>query len=135
MKRRLLLLSATTALVLVVVGYPALRLGGAQALAYAAVAAALCLVPSAGSLLWSSWALDAAPEQQLIAVLGGTGLRMAVVLAGGLGLYAWFGYFRDTSFWVWLLAFYLVTLATEMTLLLAGRVKTAHQGESALKSC
>jgi len=82
------------------------------------VAALICLVPSCLTLVWSRWALSRSPEQQLAAVMGGTATRMFLVLAIGSIVYLLIPSFRETAFWVWLLAFYLFTLTMEMTLLL-----------------
>ena len=98
------------------------RAAGDAAVIYAGTAVLLCLVPTTLTLLWSSYALKQAPEQQLAAVLGGTGIRMFGVLLAGFALFQWVSYFREyPGFWVWLLVSYLVTLALEMTILLAGR--------------
>jgi hypothetical protein len=49
-------------------------------------------------------------------VLGGTGLRLFFVLGAGLVLTGAVPYFQLQSFWVWVLVFYLFTLALEMLL-------------------
>jgi hypothetical protein len=86
------------------------------------VALLLCLVPTALTLVWAGWALRQKPEQQLAAVLGGTGVRLFVVLGAGLALTQWVPYYREQSgFWFWLLGCYLFTLALEMVLVLSGR--------------
>ena len=98
------------------------RDAGDAAVVYAGAAVLLCLLPTSLTLLWSSYALKQAPEQQLTAVLGGTGLRIFGVLLAGFALLRWVPYFREyPGFLIWLLVSYLVTLALEMTLLLAGR--------------
>ena len=60
------------------------------------------------------------PDQQLVAVLGGTGVRLFFVLGAGAAVGAWVPDFHGPGFWVWLLVFYLLTLALEVTLLLSG---------------
>ena len=99
---------------------------------YSGVAVLLCLLPSVGTLLWSLWAVEQGPAQQLATVLGGTGLRMGFVLLVGLALYAFVPAFQDRpSFWAWVLVFYLLTLALEMGLLLARpAAKDAHSPRS-----
>ena len=98
------------------------RAAGDAAVVYAGSAVLLCLIPTTLTLLWSSCALKQAPEQQLTAVLGGTGIRIFVVLLAGFALFQWVPYFREyPGFWTWLLVSYLITLALEMTILLAGR--------------
>jgi hypothetical protein len=88
---------------------------------YSLLAAGLCLFPTGATLLWSNWAWNQSPEQQLLVVLGGTGVRMAVVLGCGLALYSLAPYFQQQSFWLCLLVFYLFTLALEMVLIVKGR--------------
>ena len=101
------------------VSYLARLWWGHQAFVYSLVAVALCLVPMAATLLLAQRALRGSPEQQLLVVLGGTGLRMLVVLGAGLALYLLVPYFQEANFWIWILVFYLVTLALETGLMLA----------------
>jgi hypothetical protein len=82
------------------------------------VAALLCLVPTAVTLLWCDLVLGGSPEQQLAAVFGGTGLRMVFVVAVGMVLYFNFEAFNRTDFWLWVILFYLATLTLEMALVL-----------------
>ncbi len=127
MIRRLLILLCGTLAFWVVTVLPFRALSedsarGYAAVAYGGLAALLCLVPSVGTLLWSYWGLKQSPEHQLAAVLGGTGLRMAFVLAAGIGLYRNVPYLREyPGFWPWVLVMYLFTLALEMGVLLIGR--------------
>jgi hypothetical protein len=53
-------------------------------------------------------------------VLGGTGVRMAFVLGTALLLHFTVPSFQKQGFWVWLLIFYLFTLALEMVLIVKG---------------
>ncbi len=69
----------------VVVFYPARLLWGDSAVLFSAAACLLCLAPSAATLAWSQRGLQGLPEQQLLAVMGGTGLRMVFVVRGGHG--------------------------------------------------
>jgi hypothetical protein len=85
---------------------------------YSAVAVGICLVPTLVTLIWAGWALNQAPEQQLLTVFGGMGLRMVLVLGIGLTLYQWASTFQRMSFWIVILIFYLFTLALEVVLLL-----------------
>jgi hypothetical protein len=101
--------------------YPAHLLGGDAGLLYSAIAAALCLAPTAITLLWADWASQQSPEQQLTMVLGGTGVRMGIVMGIGLLLYLYLPYFQQPGFLLWLLAFYLFTLGLEMVLVVRGR--------------
>jgi hypothetical protein len=121
--RRLLLLLSGSLAFWVLAGIPARLLGGGDAaLAYSGTALLLCLIPAAITLAWADRALRGSIDQQLVLVLGGTGLRMVTVLGAAWGLYAWVPYYHgSTGFWIWVLAAYLFTLALEMTLVLAGR--------------
>ncbi len=91
-----------------------------------AVALAVCLVPATVTLAWSLWSLGKPPEQQVTAVLGGTGLRLFVVAGVAFACYQQVEFLRQDGayFWMWILVFYGVTLALEVVFLLravAGR--------------
>jgi hypothetical protein len=92
---------------------------------YSGTCLLLCMVPTDVTLWWGRRALAASPEQQLAAVMGGTGIRMFAVLVAGWLLWSKVAYYGDSSFWNWLLACYLFTLALEITLLLVGRPAAA----------
>jgi hypothetical protein len=113
-----LLFAGTLACWLVTV-FPARWLGDDSAVLFSATAALLCFVPAAATLAWGEWALKGQPEQQLLAVLGGTGVRMAVVLAAGLALYFLHPEFHYLRFWIWVIVFYLVTLGLEVGILVS----------------
>ena len=84
-----------------------------------AVAFAICLIPALLTLAWSLWALRRSPEHQLAAVMGGTGVRLAVVGAATVLLHSRFEYLRQTpGFLTWVLVFYLFTLGLEIAVLL-----------------
>ena len=104
---------------------------------YSGVAIALCLLPTTITLVWSVWGLRKSPEQQLAVVLGGTGIRMFVVLAVAYVLYGNVGYFQQhAGFWMWILIGYLFTLALETMLVLGGQPKTeatVSSGDSILR--
>lgn len=98
---------------------------GNAAMVYAGVAVLLCLVPACLTLIWASNALDKPPDQQLVAILGGTGLRLFGVALAGFALSWGVPYFQAyPGFLLWLAVAYLFTLGLEMTLLLAGRPLT-----------
>src|SRR5262249_40547460 len=63
----------------VVVVIPCRQFWGDTSAVYCTVALAICLLPALLTLAWSVWARGGPPEQQLVAVLGGTGLRLVVV--------------------------------------------------------
>jgi hypothetical protein len=119
-KKRVITLIGGSLLAWALLAYPARHLWGDSALVYSAVAVALCLVPTAATMLWAGWALRQSPEQQLVMVLGGTGVRMGVVLGAGLVLTSFVPFFGQQSFWLWLLLFYLITLTLEMVLVVGG---------------
>ncbi len=105
------------------------RAAGTAAVVYAGTATLLCLVPTSLTLVWGAAALRKAPEEQLVMVLGGTGVRLFGVLLGGFALFKGVPYFQAyPGFWAWLLVCYLFTLALEMALLLAGRPAGALSG-------
>jgi hypothetical protein len=81
------------------------------------VALGLCLVPALVTLAWTLRAGDA-PEQQLVAVLGGTGVRLVFALGGGLLLYHTLPEMFTNGFWLWLAVFYMFILAVETFLVL-----------------
>jgi hypothetical protein len=83
---------------------------------HTAVAALLCLVPTAATLLWCELVLGGSPEQQLAAVMGGTAIRMVFVVAAAMVLYFNFEDFHSGGFWIWVVVFYLATLVLETTL-------------------
>src|SRR5262245_3721221 len=115
MKQAALLAGCAIALGLAL-AYPAWLLGGESALIQEATALGLCMIPAVATSLWRAQSATASPEMQLMAVLGGSGVRLAVVLGCGVLLY-W--NLRDTytdSFWIWLLVFYLFTLGLEVGL-------------------
>ena len=100
--------------------FPARYFGGQAAVVYSLVALGLCLVPTALTLFWARQSQAPPPQHQMLLIFGGTGLRMAFVLGGGLTLGAFVPVFREAAFWLWILVFYLFTLTLEV-LLLRGR--------------
>ena len=120
MIRRLGILVVATLALWVATVYPAYRLGGPDLAVQGTVAMLLCLIPAAATLAWGLRAQTRPPEAQLAAMLGGTGVRMAVVLGAGYLLYTWVPELHALEFWAWLVVYYLATLALEVRLLLAG---------------
>jgi hypothetical protein len=116
MIRRLVLLGAGCSVVWLLAAGLAWWLGGTEGLIQSAVAALLCLIPAAVTMLWCDLAVGSAPEQQLMAVLGGTAVRMAFVIVAGLVLSRNVPVLNHDGFWLWLVGFYLTTLALEMVL-------------------
>jgi hypothetical protein len=128
---RLLTLIGATLAFWVLLALPARWAWGEATLVYSGVAMALCLVPAAVSLAWAAWAYRLPADKQLTMVLGGTGLRLFLVVGGAYALTASVPYFRmdqTPGFWTWVAVFYLFTLALETALSLAGR--PAAEGSS-----
>jgi hypothetical protein len=97
--------------------YPLRLVWGEETLLFGATAALLCLVPMIVTLLWVRWAPKDQPQQQLLAVLGGTGLRMFFVLGCGLALFLVVPAFQYQRFLFLIIAYYLFTLTLEVILL------------------
>jgi hypothetical protein len=93
------------------------------------VAAGLCLAPTVATLIWTSRTSNRQPEELLLLVLGGTAVRMVIVLGVGLLLYSTVPVFERMSFWIVVLVFYLVTLGLEIALLVSNRINSPHQRE------
>jgi hypothetical protein len=62
----------------------------------------------------------------MVAVMGGTAVRMVAVFGGGLILYYLDRYFSHASFWICVVVFYLFTLTLEMVILV-GRHASPRQ--------
>jgi len=114
--RRLQLLVGGSLGLWLAVSYPAWRLGGLEMLAYSAAALLLCLLPTVATLLLAIKAERQSPQNVLLMLLGGTGIRMFVVLGVGL-LVCLTLEVNVVAYWLWMLVFYLATLALEVTLL------------------
>jgi hypothetical protein len=83
------------------------------------IALVVCVLPAALTLLLSERALAWPPEFQVTAILGSTAIRIFAVGFLAFGLYQRFELLRgDSGFWTWILAFYLLTLALEVTTLM-----------------
>ena len=106
---------------------PARIFFGETGVIYSLVALVLCLVPATLTMLWAHYRPVSTPQQQLLLVFGGTGLRLGFVLGGGLVLSAVGPYFREPAFWIWLLLFYMFTLTLEVHLL--GKKQPAVKAE------
>jgi hypothetical protein len=68
------------------------------------------------TMVWCHFAFGGTSEQQLAAVLGGTGLRLLVAIGGGVGLSRSVPALDHPAFLIWVVVFYLITLALEITL-------------------
>lgn len=118
------LLAGSAVLALALAAYPAWAVDGQRGLLQGGAAMLLSSLPALGTMAWALRP-GQAPEHQLVAILGGTGVRMAVVLAGGFLLnWAWPDWFND-NFWIWLGAFYLYTLTVETILVFGQKSRAA----------
>ncbi len=126
MSKQVLFLIAGVSALWLLLALPARYLGGGDnAVWQSGLAALLCLVPATASLVWATWAFGQGSDQQLYAVLGGGGVRLIFVTSAALILTEVVGLFKgQTSFFLWLGVFYVLTLALEIGLLLMGRSKT-----------
>ena len=107
-------------------------LAGDVALLHTAVACALCLLPNVATMLWCHYAFGGSPEQQLGAVMGGTGIRLVIAVGGGIALSRSVAVFAAPSFLIWVIVFYLATLALEIVLVV--RRQTARADELAAQA-
>lgn len=117
MKRSLVVLSVGTLALWLAVAWPARLVWGDAAVLFTAVAAVVCLVPALATLAWGLSSIQGSPQQRLAAVLGGTGLRMMVVLGLAVALFLSVPELGQPAFLVWVIVFYLATLALEVLLL------------------
>ena len=130
MVQRLAFLIGGTLALWVALVYPASRLLGPEALIQSLSAMLLCLLPAVATMAFALRAFTRSSEEQLLAILGGTGLRMAVVLGFGLLGFVFVPELHANAFWIWLIVFYAATLALEMTLLRAQAVGTTRLASS-----
>ncbi len=120
MTRRLLVLIGLTLAFWVIVALPARWLSGDRAILYSGTAGLLCLVPAILTLVWAGLA-SSQPQQQMTIVMTSSGIRLFFVLGLAFVLLTAVEPFRaSTAFGIWVLVFYLFTLAVETVLMLAG---------------
>jgi hypothetical protein len=114
MKRLAILAGGTIALWALLI-YPGLLLSGQVAWIHSLVALSLCLLPALGTLGWVILA-GGPSEKQLVAVLGGVGIRLVIAMGGGLLLFKRFPDTFTDIFWLWMGLFYMFILAVETAL-------------------
>ncbi len=90
---------------------------GPSAVTESSLAVVLCLAPAAITLAMGQFVLRQTPQLTLVFVVGSMALRMLAVLAGGLAILALVPTLAASRFWVWVVVFYLLTIAVETTLL------------------
>jgi hypothetical protein len=129
--RRLAIFIGICSALWVVAAIPARHLAGEWAVVYSGTAALLCLVPGAITLAWASWAARKAPESFLLMMLAGTGVRLFAVAAAALAIESSVPFYHEhPGFWVWLLVFYIVTLAVEIGVILSAP-RPDHKSDAA----
>ena len=125
MARRVGILTVLTLLVWAAAAWVGERLQGERALAQSTVAMLLCLLTAWATFLLA-WSFRNRPgPEQTLAMLGGVGIRMFGVLGAAWVAYMLVRQLQETWFWIWVLIFYLITLALEMTLLAAPQTELA----------
>jgi hypothetical protein len=82
-------------------------------------------------MIWALAGSRQTPEQRRLVALGGTVIRMFFVLGAGLLVTGTIDYFRGTTFWLWLLIFYLFTLALEVVIVIRALGTGDQPGRSA----
>jgi hypothetical protein len=95
----------------------------------AAIVGPICIVPTTISLVMALWSSSRSSSEQLMAVVGGMGVRMAAVL--GLSMLVFFNLpqvrenrTRELTFWAFVLIGYLATLALETALAAKATART-----------
>ena len=100
------------------------RAYGDAMMIYGGVAALICLIPGSLTLWWGSRP-NIQPREQVLVMFGSTGLRIMGVFGLGILLFFTVPYLRvHRGFWLWVLVFYLFTLALEMMLIVRSRPAT-----------
>ncbi|MFQ5730650.1 MAG: hypothetical protein ACE5KM_01720 [Planctomycetaceae bacterium] len=120
-----ILAAAVVALWIVLAG-PAWLMAGTAALEGLSYAAVLCLLPGWVVFAIASRARES-NRQATVTILGGMGLRMLFVLGGMLGVQAMRPHLGLNQFVVWLLIYYVATVALE-TLMVVSGLKRSQSG-------
>ncbi len=117
MRRPVGLLVCAVLLLWAALTYPAYRFDGFNAFLQSSAAVLLCLVPATGTMIWACVVGGRSPQKRLAASLGGSVVRMGVVLGGGLLLYTQWPQYFSNAFWLWVGIYYAATLTLEIFLL------------------
>jgi hypothetical protein len=96
--------------------------GGLDAVLLAATALGICLVPALVTLVVIEKVSVKHPEMLGILTLAGTAIRIAAVGAAAVLLNWQVEFFRKDTWYIWVVVFYLVTLALETAAIVTGRV-------------
>jgi len=125
--RPLAILIGSTAAMSLLIALPGGLLLGESGVVFPAVAALLCVVPACVTFLLARLTREVAPEQEMFVILGGSGLRMFLVLIGAMALKAGAPYFEPFSFLISVLFFYMFTLLIEVMLLVRRQTEPTPQ--------
>ena len=117
MIKSILVLTASTVLLWVVLIVPGYLVWGEPALLHSLTALGICLVPALVTLAWATKP-NLSPETRVLAILGGSGIRLFATLGLGLVLTKFLPESFPEIFWLWVGFFYLFTLLVEVVLLL-----------------
>jgi hypothetical protein len=98
--------------------FPAKWIWGEGMLLQSAAAMALCLIPGLGIMTMAGRLTSGPPDWRIGLFLIGAIGRMAICLGLGAILFKKVPGLDDNGFWIWLLVFYLLTLAVEVGLIL-----------------
>jgi len=109
---------------------PARLVWGDRVILQSGVAAILCLVPMALTMVWCGLAQGGSPEMQLAAVMGGTAFRMLLVVGVAVVLFKTVEPLSDPGFMIWVVLFYLGTLTMEILLVLRQRAAASRSQSS-----
>jgi hypothetical protein len=108
---------AGAAVIWLVLAIPAWLIADVQGWVDSAFAAGLCLIPMTVTLWWCRGAMAGSADQQLTAILGGSGVRLVAVLCASIGLFLGVEALHRPAFLIWVVVFYLATLALEVALI------------------
>lgn len=116
--RNCMVLTGVTAGMWMALSGPAAALAGRKALEGLTYAAVLCLLPGWLTFVMAAGLAASSGRRQVLAVLGGTAVRLLAVLGGGLAVRVWRPHLGFQEFLVWLVVFYLAALVVETRSLL-----------------
>ena len=107
---------------------PAFWVAGWRGVCGSAAAAAVCGVPALVTLVLYHWSSQKRSDRWRIAgILGGTIVRMVVVMGAGATLHATVDGFDLRGFLIWLMLFYLASLTAEVLLLIRSEKSSTDQ--------
>ena len=93
-------------------------IGGLEQVPETFVAWLICLVPGLLLLAWAEPRRGGGAGIAMPLMVRGFLYRMVLTLAGSLGYWYWTGQQVSVAFWIWMIVFYLLTLAIETWIVL-----------------